>query len=87
MIVIELLSGKDCHLCEQANGVIKGVQKDFEFVLKETLLVPGNPLYEKYKEYIPVVHINGSFSFWHHISDESLRRELRNLGCPEKELP
>ena len=86
MIVIELFSGKDCPLCEEAKAILHSAQKDFEFVLKEIVLLPGSPHYEKYKEHIPVVHINGSFSFRHHIDEASVRRELRILGATQKKI-
>jgi hypothetical protein len=49
MIHVELFSREDCHLCEDALAVLRNVQRDIPFSLKERRLVPGDPFYESFK--------------------------------------
>ena len=77
MILVELYSGQDCHLCEEAKAVLLKVQKEIPFTLKEIKLVPGDEYYEEYKELIPVVHINKVLAFKYRVTETMLKIRLR----------
>jgi hypothetical protein len=79
MIHVELFSREDCHLCEDALAVLRNVQRDIPFSLKERRLVPGDPFYESFKEKVPVVLINHEETFHFRVDEYALRRKLHTL--------
>jgi len=83
MIVVDLFSGGECGLCDDAREILKSVQRDIPFQLREILLLPDNPHYEEYRDHIPVIHVNGSRSFRHRIPEESFRKQLLALTAKE----
>jgi hypothetical protein len=48
-----------CHLCDIAKAVIRGVRQRREFRLEEKNILDDPGDYERYKELIPVVLVNG----------------------------
>ncbi len=79
MILVELFSKDECHLCEQAKAVLEKVRGDIPFTLKEIKISPGDAEFESYKESVPVVLINHEPAFRYTIDEETLRRRLRAL--------
>jgi len=77
MIVVELFSKDDCHLCDEAKEVLEKVKREIPFHLKEVKLAPGTPEYDEYKEMIPVVRVNGNLAFKYQVNTNALRRILR----------
>jgi len=77
MILVELYSGNDCSLCEEAKMVLQKVQREIPFTLREIKLVPGDEYHEEYKELIPVVHINKVLAFKYRVTEQMLRIRLR----------
>jgi glutaredoxin len=70
---VVLYSAAGCHLCEQARGVL-----DDEGVEYDEVDITGNPMLEaEYREWLPVVEIDGERAFVYRIPRETLRRRLR----------
>jgi len=63
-----------CHLCERALEVVEQVcSGDFERVD-----IGGDPVLEAtYREWIPVVEIDGERAFTYFVQAEALRRRLK----------
>lgn len=80
MILVELYSKDDCHLCDEARVVVERVQKQIPFKLREFKLMPGDPSFEEYKEMFPVVHINKVQVFKYRVSENMLRIKLQQLA-------
>lgn len=78
MILVELYSKDDCHLCERAKSVLKSIQKLHPFELKEVNIHEGDEYYERYKERIPVVHINKKFAFQHRVPEQEFIAKLKS---------
>jgi hypothetical protein len=77
MILVELYSGNDCSLCDDARQVLQKVQREIPFTLREIKLVPGDEHYEDYRELIPVVHINKVLAFKYRVTEQMLKIRLR----------
>lgn len=77
MIVVDLFSRTDCHLCHEAHDVLLRVKQDIPFELRAIMLEPGSEYFEQYKSCIPVIHINGHLAFKTHIDEEKLRKALK----------
>ena len=68
-----LYTAHGCHLCEQARAVL-----DDEGVAYEQVEITGDPALEAaYREWLPVVEIDGERAFVYRIPRETLRRRLQ----------
>ena len=76
-ILVEIFSKENCHLCEQLKNIIKKVNQDTDFDLKEIDITKDEQLFEKYKYEIPVVHINGLIAFKYKIDENEFRKKLK----------
>ncbi|MZH05630.1 MAG: glutaredoxin family protein [Nitrospinae bacterium] len=78
-IQIEILTKKDCCLCDEAKEIIEKVLPDFPASLKMTDIESDPALFEIYKERIPVVRLNGEESFVYKVHEITLRKKLEKL--------
>jgi glutaredoxin len=83
LIVVELYSKSDCHLCDTALAVLQEVQKRHSFELKVIKLQEGDKEFELYKERFPVVFINKKFAFQYRITDREIISALREATAGE----
>lgn len=79
MILVEIYSKEDCHLCDEALVVLEKVQKEVAFSLKVHKLIPGEANFEEYKEDFPVIHINKRFAFKHRLNENRLKIHLQQV--------
>ena len=78
-IQIEILTKKDCDLCNDAKEIVERVLPDFPATLKMIDIESHSDLFEKYKEKIPVVRINGKENFVYKVNEITLRKKLEKL--------
>jgi len=78
-IQIEILTKKDCCLCDDAKEIIEKVLPDFPASLTTTDIESDPSLFETYKERIPVVRLNGEESFVYKVHEITLRKKLEKL--------
>ena len=79
MIEVSIYSRSNCHLCEVALGVLKGLQKETDFLISK-ILIDGNPeLEEKYGEQVPVILINGNPHDFFRVDPERFRLAISKL--------
>ena len=78
-IVIEILTKKDCCLCDKIKEIANKVLPDYPARLIITDIESDPILYEKFKERIPVLKINDIESFVYKAHETSLRRKLDQL--------
>jgi len=65
-----------CHLCERALAIVEEARRELGFELRE-VAIDGDPALEAaYREWIPVVEIDGRRRFVHHVHPEALRRAV-----------
>ena len=83
MILIEMYTKDDCHLCEIAKGVLKKVQSIHPFELKVVNIDQDDSHFEQYKERIPVILIEREFAFQHRVPEKELLARLRTLSASE----
>ena len=80
MILVEIYSRDNCHLCEIAKEVLVNVQQSHPFELKEVKIHEGDEHYEDMKERVPVVHINKEFAFQYRVAEYELIERLKNAS-------
>ena len=78
-IQIEILTKKDCCLCDDAQEIVERVIPDYPVTLTLKDIESDAALYETYKERIPVVRINGEDSFVYKTHETTLRKKLDKL--------
>ena len=78
-IVIEILTKKDCYLCDDIKEVVNRVLPDYPAKLVVTDIESDPTLYEKFKERIPILKINGIESFVYKTNETTLRHKLDRL--------
>ena len=65
-----------CHLCERARELVSRVHDELAFELDE-VDIAGNPELEaRYREWLPVVEIDGARAFVYHVHEDAFRRRL-----------
>ncbi|HEX2062493.1 MAG TPA: glutaredoxin family protein [Thermoanaerobaculia bacterium] len=66
----------ECHLCERARAVLLQARDEEEFELEE-VDISGDPELEgRYREWLPVVEIDGERAFSYFVPQDALRRKL-----------
>tara|TARA_Y100001936_G_scaffold20184_2_gene17204 strand:+ start:4919 stop:5167 length:249 start_codon:yes stop_codon:yes gene_type:complete len=78
-IQIEILTKKDCELCDDAKKIVERVLPDFPAILKMVDIESSADLFEIYKEKIPVVLINGKENFVYKVNETTLRKKLEKI--------
>ena len=78
-IVLEILTKSDCSLCEDIKKIVNRVILDYPAKLVMTDIESDPALYEKFKERIPVLKINGIESFAYKVNEITLRHKLNRL--------
>ena len=83
MIKVEVFSKEGCHLCEEAKEVINKVQKSsqFSFQVEEIDITTDALIYERFKEEIPVIFVNGKKAFKYRVAAEALKKKLARELC------
>jgi hypothetical protein len=79
LIVIEILTKSDCSLCDDMKEIANRVVTDYPLKLVMTDIESDPTLYDKFKERIPVLKINGIESFVYKANEITLRHKLDRL--------
>jgi glutaredoxin len=65
-----------CHLCERALQQVRALREELGFELRE-VAIDGDPELEAaYREWIPVVEIDGRRRFTYHVQVDAFRRAV-----------
>jgi glutaredoxin len=73
---VSLYHASDCHLCERARAVLSELRAELDFELEE-IDISGKPELEaRYREWLPVVEIEGERAFTYYVHVEAFRRKL-----------
>lgn len=77
-ITLSIVGKAECHLCDEAKGVVDDVLKAFPEVEVEEVSIDDNPLWaDIYGERIPVILINGVEHVQWRVNPEKLAEALR----------
>jgi glutaredoxin len=75
-VKVVLYHARGCHLCERARAIVAEVQREVAFDLREVEIDGDLELETKYREWLPVVEIDGERAFVYHVDPAALRRKL-----------
>ena len=69
---LRLYHAQGCHLCDRARDVLDRVGVSYESVD----ITGDDALEERYREWLPVVEIDGARAFVYYVDEAALRRKL-----------
>ncbi len=75
---ITVYSKPDCHLCEDAMAVLRGLQDELGFALRELDITADEALHRAYFERIPVVALDGEELCDYHVCEARVRERLES---------
>ena len=78
MSVLTVYSKPDCHLCAEAMSVLRRLQAELGFVLRELDISADEALHRAYFERIPVVALDGEELFQYFVDEEVVRERLES---------
>jgi glutaredoxin len=76
---ITLYSKPDCHLCEEAQDVLRRLRSELGFELSEVDITTDEALHRAYFERIPVVTLGDEELFEYFVDEEMLRQRLQTI--------
>ena len=79
---VTVFHASGCHLCERALAQVRALREQLEFELEE-VAIDGDPELEaRYREWLPVVELDGERLFTYYVHEEALRRRLSAAQSP-----
>ena len=73
---VAVYHGVGCHLCERALAQVRELHGELAFELEE-VAIDGDPeLEERYREWLPVVELDGERLFTYYVHEDALRRRI-----------
>ncbi len=78
MIVVELYSKDDCHLCDEAKELLIKIQKSIQFELRQIKIHEGDEIYKNYNQRVPVILIDGEFAFQYRVPPVQFIKKLQH---------
>ncbi len=76
MRVVTIYGKPDCHLCQEAEAVVRQVATRRRFRLEKKNILDDPALLEQYKTDIPVVHVDGQEIARHRLTAFALETAL-----------
>jgi glutaredoxin len=81
VVEVVVFHSEGCHLCERALGQVRGLRDELGFELRE-VDITGDPALEAvYREWLPVVEIDGRRRFTYHVQLDALRRAVAQAAA------
>jgi glutaredoxin len=65
-----------CHLCERARSVVGELRRELDFELREVDITGDPELEAVYRDWLPVVEIDGRRRFTYHVQPDAFRRAV-----------
>lgn len=78
MTLVTVYSKPDCHLCEDAMTVLRGLQSELSFSLRELDISADDALHRAYFERIPVVEVDGEELCEYFVEEAVVRERLES---------
>jgi glutaredoxin len=76
MVEVVVYHARGCHLCERALGQVRALREELGFDLREVDIGGDEALEAAYREWIPVVEIDGRRRFTYHLQPDAFRRAV-----------
>jgi glutaredoxin len=73
---VVLYKANGCHLCEEAQGKLHALRDELGFELDEVTIDGDAELEARYREWLPVVEIDGERACTYYVQPEPFRERL-----------
>ncbi len=73
---VVLYVARGCHLCERARATLDELGDELEFELSEVDVTGDAALEERYREWLPVVEVDGKREFVYFVDRDAFARRL-----------
>jgi len=70
-----------CHLCERALAQVRELRDELGFELREVDITGDPALEAEYREWLPVVEIDGRRRFTYHVQVDAFRRAVAQAAA------
>jgi len=67
-----------CCLCTRAVEQLEKLQEQYAFIMREISILEDSEAYNKFKEEIPVIFINGKKAFKYHLDENAFIRMIQS---------
>jgi glutaredoxin len=81
MVEVRVFHAEGCHLCERALAQVRELRQELDFELAEVDIGGDEALEAAYREWIPVVEIDGRRRFTYWIDPNALRRAVAQAAA------
>jgi glutaredoxin len=79
---VVLYTAQGCHLCERARTTLGALRDEVEFELREVDITGDEELEARYREWLPVVEIDGRRAFSYFVQPDVFRRRIAAQSRP-----
>ena len=73
---VTLYGARGCHLCERARLTLASLRDELAFTLDEVDITGDPDLEARYREWLPVVEIDGERAFVYGVDEAELRARI-----------
>ena len=73
-MLVRLVVARDCHLCERARDELGALSAELGFAVREVDISGVPELERRYREWIPVVEVDGERVSVYRVEEAELRR-------------
>ena len=80
MTEVVLYHAVGCHLCERALAQVRALKEELGFELREVDITGDPALEAEYREWLPVVEIDGRRRFTYHVQPDVFRKAVAQAG-------
>jgi glutaredoxin len=73
---VTIFHAAGCHLCERALGQVRALHEELGFALEEVAIDGDAELEARYREWLPVVEVDGEQVVTYYVHEEAFRRRV-----------
>ncbi len=84
---VVVYSKPDCRLCDEVKSLLRKLAASHCFEWHEVNILDEPETYEKFKDEIPVVFVDGKKAFKYRIDEAEFLRRLSRPGVSRESLP
>jgi glutaredoxin len=81
MVDVVVYHAEGCHLCERALAQVRELQRELQFDLTEVDIGGDEALEAIYREWIPVVEIDGRRRFTYYLQPDAFRQAVARAAA------
>jgi glutaredoxin len=83
---VVLYAAAGCHLCDRARQTLLELREELQFEFQEVDITGVDELESRYREFLPVVEIDGHQAFVYFVPPDAFARKLAQSRPPTPSL-